>query len=119
MLRGHKGPRRSARPMISPFGFRMVTSDKDTFSGPFPHRRGRLLCMGASAQCRGNCPKVQKKSDSAWERAASCAAEDLRSTEKVTCGQGTGEAGRPAEREVWKNLWQRSQGDRDSWNGSF
>ncbi len=27
MLRGHKGPRRYARPMISPLGFRMVRSD--------------------------------------------------------------------------------------------
>jgi hypothetical protein len=32
---------------------------KYTFSGPPPHRRGPLFCMGASAQCRGNCSKAR------------------------------------------------------------
>jgi hypothetical protein len=32
---------------------------KDTCSGPFPHRRGRPLCMGAAAQCRGDGPKTR------------------------------------------------------------
>jgi len=51
-LRGYKWLRQSARPMLPFLGLRMARSDgKDTCSGPVPHRRSRLLGMGASAQC--------------------------------------------------------------------
>jgi hypothetical protein len=32
MLRGHKGPRRSARPMISPLGFRRIRGDRRIYA---------------------------------------------------------------------------------------
>jgi hypothetical protein len=38
---------------------RRTTCRENTTSGQFPHRWARLLCIGASAQCRGNCPKVR------------------------------------------------------------
>ena len=111
---GKGGPR-------SLFGFRMMKSNgRITCSGSLLHRRTRLLCMGASAQCRGNCPKVHTRNRTV--RGSVRPRVPRRSSgqqAKVTCGQSTGETGRPAEREVSQNLWQRSQGDRDSWNGLF
>jgi hypothetical protein len=60
MLRGHKGPRRYARPMISPLGFRMVRRDGRVHSLSRFHIGGSAyFCMGASAQCRRDCPKAR------------------------------------------------------------
>jgi hypothetical protein len=54
---GAPGLRRAARPMLSTLSFRPVRSDKDTFSGPCPHRHGRLFYLGASAHGLGHCLK--------------------------------------------------------------
>jgi len=55
---GSPGLRRSARPMSSTLDFRMVRSNKYTCSGPCPHRRGGLFCLGASAHGVGHCLKA-------------------------------------------------------------
>jgi len=58
MLKGHKGPRRSARPMISLLGFRMVRSDGRIHSvGRFRIGAGAPILYGRFRPIPGELPK--------------------------------------------------------------
>src|SRR5215510_7801993 len=62
MLRGHTLPRPSVWPYSLPPVLTGEVHYNDTCSGPPPHRRGRLFCMGVSAQFRVHCPKARTSS---------------------------------------------------------
>ena len=78
MLRGHPGPRWYARPMLFLLGFRMVRSDGRI------HALGRFHISGVAYCVWALPPKAGATAHRyiSWERAASCATEELRAIGK-------------------------------------